>query len=286
MRIAATAFSIVALSLCALGCERSEQRKPPSGESAKLPPPNGTPPAASTGHGQNVTDLPAMTTTPKQPNPGEVPTTDEVQKPTTGPTAGTIPNVSPGKNDAPPVEYGTGSKMVPGMVKPNAQTVNGETALGSAGSAEKPTRTAEGKIETVKGVEMDGEVELSELSKGVRVYVKVKGAPPGRRGIHIAEKGDCSDIAHDSMGGHFAPTGHDHGLPGAPDRHLGDLGNLTIAQDGTGVLDVIIPNTNLKDDDRLSLLGKALVIHQSEDIGNGPNGRSGAPIACAVLRED
>jgi Cu-Zn family superoxide dismutase len=133
---------------------------------------------------------------------------------------------------------------------------------------------------------MNGEVELSEIAKGVRVYVKVTGAPPGRRGIHIHEKGDCSDITGKSMGNHFAPTGHQHGLPGAPERHLGDLGNLTVAQDGTGVLDVVVPNTNLKDDDRLSLLHKALVIHQSEDLGDGPTGRSGAPIACAVLNKE
>jgi len=67
---------------------------------------------------------------------------------------------------------------------------------------------------------------------------------------------------------------------------MGDLGNLTIAQDGTGVLDVVVPQTNLKPDDRLSLLGKALVIHQSEDLGDGPGGRSGAPIACTVLKQD
>ena len=280
MRIAAATVSILALGFGALACDKSESATPTAGSETAGP--NGAPPAASTGTTQNVADLPAMVTTPTEANPANVPTTDQMQPPTTGPTAGTIPNTNPGKNDAPPVDYGTGSDMVPGTQEP----ANSKTVVGTTGPAEKPTRMAEGRIETVKGVKMSGEVELSEISKGVRVYVKVTDAPPGRRGIHIHEKGDCSDIEHKSMGEHFAPTGHHHGLPGAPERHLGDLGNLTIAQDGTGVLDVVIPNTNLKDNDRLSLLHKALVIHQSEDLGDGPTGRSGAPIACAVLNKE
>jgi Cu-Zn family superoxide dismutase len=263
MRLVVATVSLVALGACAFGCqERTEE--------------------APQGSSQNVSDLPATTITPKEQNPSVVPTTDKAQVPLTGPSAGTVPNTSPGKNDAPPLNYQTGGEVVPGGA-PNADNTKNEVVQRPA---ETPKRMAEGRLETVDGVKLDGEVELSELSNGVRVYVKVNDAPPGKRGIHIHEKGDCSNIAGKSMGEHFAPTGHKHGLPGAPERHVGDLGNLTIAQDGTGVLDVVVPETNLKPDDRLSLLGKALVIHQSEDLGEGPSGRSGSPIACAVLKQD
>jgi superoxide dismutase, Cu-Zn family len=265
MNIAAT-FGLLTLGLSSLACERSNE-----------PAPSGT--------SQNLNDVPAMTDKPKESNPGSVPTTDQVQPPTTGPTAGTVPNISPGKNDAPAVDYHTGGEIVPGAIsRDETQPVAGNEPV--VGSAEQPKRTAEGKIETIKELKLEGEVELSELAKGVRVYTKVSDAPPGRHGIHIHQKADCSDIPGKSMGEHFAPTGHEHGLPGAKERHTGDLGNLTVAQDGTGVLDVVIPDTNLKAGDRMSLLGRALVIHQSEDVGMGKSGQSGSPIACAAIKAD
>jgi Cu/Zn superoxide dismutase len=66
----------------------------------------------------------------------------------------------------------------------------------------------------------------SRVGQGVKITVSVEDAPVGQKGIHIHEKGDCSDIPGKSMGGHFAPLAESHGLPDeARDGiHLGDLG--------------------------------------------------------------
>jgi Cu-Zn family superoxide dismutase len=209
-------------------------------------------------------------------DPRNVPTTDERQPPVTGPSAGTTPNVSPGKNDAPSPDTTTGGYKTPGV---NPPEVPAPVAMRPAGETEK----ASAHLKAGPNEKIEGEVAFEKFEGGVRVTVKVEDAKPGLHGVHVHEKGDCSDIPGKSMGEHFAPTHKKHGLPGAPERHFGDLGNLQVAQDGTGVLDITIPDATLSKDDRLSLLGKALVIHRGEDKGTGKSGDAGDPIACAVI---
>ena len=202
-------------------------------------------------------------------------------------TPATPPNVIPEPNPATvpstdsPQANGTALQNAPGLA-PNAGATNTEVAPPAPG---EPKREAEADFKTVSGVELRGEAKLEEFAQGVRLKVKVEDAKPGVRGIHIHERGDCSDIAGKSMGEHFAPTGKKHGLPGHPERHFGDLGNITVAQDGTGVLDITIAEANLRAEDKLSLLHRAVVIHQSEDVGKGPSGGSGTPVACAVIEK-
>jgi Cu-Zn family superoxide dismutase len=230
---------------------------------------------------ENVIDAPAQIPQPiLEADPRNVPTTDQPQLPApTGPSAGTTPNVSPGKNDAPSPDITTGGHKSPfGQVAPDAPRVV------PVRGTEK-TEKASADLEVSSGEKMSGEVLLEKFSGGVRVTVNVKDGKPGLHGVHIHEKGDCSNIAGKSMGEHYAPTGKQHGLPGAPERHFGDLGNIAVAQDGAGVLDITIPNATLEKGDRLSLAGRALVIHRSEDKGVGKGGGSGDPIACAVIEK-
>lgn len=145
---------------------------------------------------------------------------------------------------------------------------------------------AEAKFLSVPEMKIEGDAELEEVAGGVRIEVEVEHAPAGQKGIHIHQTDNCSDIANKSMGEHFAPTSSEHGLPGAPQHHLGDLGNITIAQDGEGKLEITVAGANLKPNDPLSLIGKSIVIHESNDKGTGPSGDSGKPIACAPIRRD
>lgn len=150
-------------------------------------------------------------------------------------------------------------------------------------------KEAKADIEAATGRKIDGEARFSEHGKGVKIVVNVKDAPSGEKGIHIHEKGDCSDIAGKSMGSHFAPEGDKHGLPDqAQDEiHLGDLGNIEIKDDGTGKKEITIEKANLTEGDPMSLLGKALVIHEGKDEGAAkqPSGGSGKPIACGVIKK-
>lgn len=164
----------------------------------------------------------------------------------------------------------------------------GPTDIAARGQGGPSTgvRKAAAEFKTVEGVKLDGEAELIEVDGGVRISVTVEDAPPGKKGIHVHQRGDCSDIPKQSMGGHFAPHGEPHGLPGAAARHPGDLGNITIGKDGTGKLEIVAPNVNLQTSDPMTILGRAIVIHTGEDKGSQPTGGAGNPIACAEIRAD
>ena len=120
---------------------------------------------------------------------------------------------------------------------------------------------------------------------GVLIRVSVSDAPPGAKGIHIHEKGDCSDIQANSMGSHFNPGHVNHGLPGASQHHPGDLGNISIGPDGKGRLDITTEQGGLKAGEPTSFLGRSIIIHEAEDKGVQPTGGAGKPIACAVIEQ-
>lgn len=171
-------------------------------------------------------------------------------------------------------------------IPPPGTSEHATTDAHTDGGPAEPKREAEAEFKAAKGYKLKGEAEFHELSNMVKAVVNVSDAPPGKRGIHVHEKPDCSDIAGKSMGEHFNPTANAHGLPPAASRHLGDLGNIEIGKDGKGKLEVLLPKANLKENDALSLLNRALVIHEDEDTGGQPSGVAGKPIACAVINKD
>jgi Cu-Zn family superoxide dismutase len=145
---------------------------------------------------------------------------------------------------------------------------------------------AQAKLEAADGQQIEGEVELVKTDKGVQVVVEVQDATPGKHGVHIHEKDDCSDIEGKSMGGHFAPKKHPHKLPSeGPERHLGDLGNIEVNPEGEGRLSITVEGATLKPDDTMSFLGRAVVVHMGKDSGAAkqPSGSSGTPIACGAI---
>jgi superoxide dismutase, Cu-Zn family len=149
-------------------------------------------------------------------------------------------------------------------------------------SAETRSRTAEARL-TGLGTTVTGTARFVEQDGGVKATVELTKAPPGKHGIHVHEKGDCSDPKNKSMGPHLSPEGHHHGLPARARRHLGDFGNLVVEANGAGRLELTVPGANLKAGDDRSFLGRALILHANEDDGTDPAGNSGDPIVCAVI---
>ena len=151
--------------------------------------------------------------------------------------------------------------------------------------APKPEpRTLEVKIEAKSGSKLSGKATLTEVEGGVKVSLSVEGvAPGGDHGAHVHEKGDCSAPDGASAGGHFNPAGNEHALPTTVKRHLGDLGNLTIAKDGKGSLEITIPGANLKAGDPNSFAGKSIIVHAKKDDGGQPTGNAGGRIGCGVI---
>jgi superoxide dismutase, Cu-Zn family len=156
-------------------------------------------------------------------------------------------------------------------------------AAQAPGGMEQSDRRAAAAFIAAPGYKLSGSVTFAEIREGVKVHVEVAGAPPGKKGIHIHQTSDCSDIPNKSMGSHFSPEGHAHGLPTADKHHLGDLGNIEIKENGTGELDIIVKDANLKQQDGYSFITRSVVIHEADDKGTGEAGDAGKPIACGPI---
>lgn len=158
----------------------------------------------------------------------------------------------------------------------------------------------------LQNVEMQdvGSALFEESPDGlVTVTVSVEGLEPGEHGIHVHAMGICDPSGAQpfaSAGGHYNPTGVMHdGPPASPapatpaaaalePGHAGDLGNITIGDDGTGELEVTTNRftlsagpTSLFDED-----GSALLIHEmADDLITDPTGDSGGRVVCGVVAE-
>lgn len=169
------------------------------------------------------------------------------------------------------------STTTPGTPGKTATEVEGPVAT------DEPRRAA-AQLETAPTTAMKASATFEETADGVSVVLNVDNAKPGMQAVHVHELGDCSDIPGKSMGEHFAPDYKQHALPDQEARHLGDLGNIAIGEDGKGTLEIVAPRASLKPNDSHSFLGKALVVHEKQDKGTQPSGDSGPPVACGVIR--
>lgn len=163
-----------------------------------------------------------------------------------------------------------------------------EATAGEPASMSVPM-SAQAELTAADGAKIDGRAKFFQQPDGVLVVLEVEAAPPGKKGVHVHTRGDCSDMKNQSMGPHFAPKLEQHALPAeGSERHLGDLGNITVAGDGKGRLEITVPNATLGPDDSTSFLGRALIVHSGEDTGSDaqPAGNSGAPMACGVIHEE
>lgn len=132
-----------------------------------------------------------------------------------------------------------------------------------------------------------GRVTFTETDGKVRMHAEISGASQGDHAIHIHAVGDCSAPDGSSAGGHWNPTGEDHGKWDQRPFHLGDIGNISVNENGKGS---ISRETNLwcigcGDEDR-DILGKAIIVHQGiDDFSTQPSGAAGARIGCGEILE-
>jgi Cu-Zn family superoxide dismutase len=172
----------------------------------------------------------------------------------------------------------------PAEAPPAASAASATAAAEAAPAPAAAPRSIEVPIEAKSGSKLSGKAVLTETEGGVHVVLTLEGLEPGEHGAHVHEKGDCSAADGASAGGHFNPQSKDHGLPGAEKRHLGDLGNITIAKDGKGSLDITAPGANLKAGDAASFVGRAIIVHAKKDDGGQPTGNAGGRVGCGVIK--
>jgi Cu-Zn family superoxide dismutase len=133
--------------------------------------------------------------------------------------------------------------------------------------------------------EAAGNAILKPGPKGVLVRVEASGLTPGWHGMHLHEKGDCSDNAagFKASGAH---VGHGdavkHGLLNPEGPEFGDVPNLFAAGDGTAKGEFYLAGSTLET--LLDADGTAIIIHAAEDDHTAqPIGNAGARVACGVV---
>lgn len=171
---------------------------------------------------------------------------------------------------APPVSPPSGGETGPA---PSPEPVP-PPSVPSGGSAAADIRGPSG---------LSGRATFTEKAGRVRVRIEVRTAPPGPHGVHIHEKGDCSDAGFLKAGGHFNPGNTPHGGPTTSVRHAGDFGNITVQADGTGVLELETDQLTLSSGAQ-SVVGRAIIVHErADDLTTQPTGNSGSRIGCGVI---
>ena len=128
-----------------------------------------------------------------------------------------------------------------------------------------------------------GVVRFTTLDDGkVRVEAEIEGLTAGAsHGFHVHEFGDLTDPTGKSLGGHYNPEGHDHGLPETAARHAGDLGNLVAGDDGKASYSETFDNFSLGGHN--DVLGRGMVVHAAPDDGGQPTGNAGARAGVGVI---
>lgn len=135
--------------------------------------------------------------------------------------------------------------------------------------------------------EILGYITFNETNKGTYVWGELKGLVPGEHAMHIHERGDPRKCCS-ALGDHYNPFQQEHGLREAKVRHVGDLGNIFVAADGTSKFSFI--DEMIKIRGQYSIIGRSLVIHENKDDGgfggnveSKKNGNSGARIAYGII---
>jgi superoxide dismutase, Cu-Zn family len=132
-----------------------------------------------------------------------------------------------------------------------------------------------------------GRATLTQTSEGVRIAGNVSNLSPGQHGIHIHEKGLCEAPTFESAGGHYNPTAMSHGGERGEQRHIGDLGNIMVGEDGRAAFDVTAQGATLREGSA-SLFhtgGTSLIVHaKADDLRSNPAGNSGERVACGVIK--
>ncbi len=156
-----------------------------------------------------------------------------------------------------------------------------ETSARASTASTAAASGATATLESRSGSSMTGTALARPSGSGVAIHLEVQNATPGEHGVHVHEKGDCTDAKAMSAGGHFNPDGGaHHGGLNTPVRHGGDLGNMQVDSSGKGTLDVTVPDLSYD-----SIVGKAIVVHEKQDdLQTDPAGNSGARVACGVFR--
>lgn len=119
------------------------------------------------------------------------------------------------------------------------------------------------------GSGLTGTATFTEMDGMVHVFIEIQGATSGLHAIHLHTGSSCDDI-----GPHWHPMGIPAGTPGipvvqatlnTPPIGVGEVGNISVGEDGTGTLEFQTPFWSLGGDPNTDILGKLMMIHETGD---------------------
>lgn len=140
------------------------------------------------------------------------------------------------------------------------------------------------EIAPASGSQVTGSAYFEQDGEEVTLIISIENASPGLHAVHIHENGDCSAPDATSAGGHRNPTGVAHGEWGKGEFHLGDIGNITIGEDGTGILMLTTDLWEIGTGSPVDIVGKGIIVHaDADDFTTQPSGNAGARIGCGVI---
>lgn len=145
-----------------------------------------------------------------------------------------------------------------------------------------PDRLAVVELQPLRDSGVGGEVYFREQGDYVKVTGAVFGLQPNSvHAFHVHKYGDCGNNG-ENAGDHFNPFQEPHGKFGEPPHHAGDFPQLVADDDGQATIDFVAESFRLTDE-RSSVIGKALIVHQSHDKYTQPSGDAGSRIACGII---
>ena len=128
-----------------------------------------------------------------------------------------------------------------------------------------------------------GQATATAADGRVMLALRTEGLPPGEHGVHVHMTGKCDAPKFESAGAHWNPGDAQHGLENQAGQHAGDMPNLTVGEDGRGVLSYELKGATF--DGLLDGDGSAMLVHASaDDQKTDPSGNSGGRIACGVFK--
>ena len=131
-----------------------------------------------------------------------------------------------------------------------------------------------------------GTAQVSESKGGVSFKLAITSLPPGQRGFHIHEKGDCGPAMKDgkmtagvAAGEHYDPDAKKSHKGPKGSGHKGDLPVLNGTAKGINQT-VTAPRLKLSD-----VQGRAIVIHEGGDnyTDKPENGGGKGRVACGII---
>ena len=147
-----------------------------------------------------------------------------------------------------------------------------------------PAEQAHAMIDALGGSGVTGIAVFTQNGDQITLTVEIQGASPGLHAVHIHANGDCSSPDGTSAGGHWNPTDVAHGKWGEGEFHLGDIGNITVGEDGTGRLTLTTDLWEIGTGSDIDVVGKGIIVHaDADDFVSQPSGAAGARIGCGVI---